>query len=286
MKLANLQFKQAEDGAYTFNTGVLEGVLRQEGKSIGLFPVIHKQSAKEISTGTGLLNHYRVFTKGKRYGYGARRWPSTAKLLDNGSVEVSWPATLERPFEIQASYTWTAANSIDLITKVQAKEQLESFEIFLASYFQPSFTDSRVFASRDPRGGNEAGFISADKELGEWLAFPRDELATVVIKDGRWELEPHPLTWTMMPTFEQAIAIRRDSQSGLTTVSLTWRDECFGVFTPYGEEKHISNYMSIFGRDFASGEIAQSHSRLVVLPTFNAKEVLEVAEGFLQASNN
>jgi hypothetical protein len=280
MKTPNLQFVQGQAGSFTFNTGVLKGVLRQEGKSVGLVPVTYTANGSEITTGEGLFNHYRVFTRGKRYGYGARRWPSTAKLHTDGSVEVFWPATPARPFELRANYSWAAPNSFDLVTVIRAETKLEAFEVFLASYYHPAFTDSRVWASRDPRGGLKAGFVSADRELGEWLAFPRDERAAEVIGDGRWALEPHPLEWTLMPSFARPLAIRRDPRSGLAVIVMTRREDCFGIFTPYGEESHISNYMSLFGHDIKAGEPTSARSRLVVLPNPTEAEILGISDAF------
>ena len=141
-----------EAGAFTFDTKVLKGVLRQKGKSIGLVPVTYTADGSAIASGEGLFNHYRVFTHGKRYGYGARRWPSTAELHTDGSVEVLWPATPDRPFELRATYSWAAPNAIDLVTVVRAETKLEAFEVFPGLLLGPAFTDSRVWASRDPRG--------------------------------------------------------------------------------------------------------------------------------------
>jgi hypothetical protein len=284
--MTNLQFVQGDAGSFAFDTGVLKGVLRQGGRSIGLVPVTYTADSTEITGGEGLFNHYRVFTLGKRYGYGARRWPSTAELHPDGSVEVVWTPTPERPFELRATYSWVTPNTLDLVTVVRAETELEAFEVFLASYYQPPFIDSRVWASRDPRGGNKAGFVSADQEFGVWLAFPRDERAADVIADGRWELEPHPLDWTMMPNFALPLAIRRDPGSGLTVVVMAQRDDCFGVFTPYGEEKHYSNYMSLFGHDIKASERFSVHSRLVVLLDPTEAEILEIASEFFVGSAN
>lgn len=280
MTPANLQFKPSADGSFTFDTGVLKGVLRQEGKSIGLVPVTYTADGVELTGCEGLFNHYRVFTHGKRYGYGARRWPSRAALHADGSVEVCWAATPDRPFELRGTYRWVAPHTIDLVTVVRAKERLAAFEVFLASYYQHPFIDSRVWATRDPSGGDKEVFVSADQALGEWLAFPRDEHGTVVIEDGRWDLEPHPLAWKMMPNFALPLAIRRDPSSRLTVIVMARRDDCFGVFTPYGEEEHYSNYLSFFGHDIEAGESASARSRLVVLPDPAEAEILAVADVF------
>lgn len=281
MKPSNLQFIPAEDGSFTFDTGVLSGVLRAEGRSIGLIPVTYTAEGSEIAAGEGLFNHYRVFTRGKRYGYGARRWPSTAELHSDGSVEVRWEATAERPFELRSTYRWVGPNTLDLVTSVRAEVKLEAFEVFLASYYQPPFIDSQVWATRDPRGGDQAGFVSADEELGVWLAFPRDEQSAALIDDGRWELEPHPLDWTQMPDYALPLAIRRDPDSGLTVIVMAQPESCFGVFTPYGEERHYSNYFSLFGTDIQPGESASARARLVVLPDLRTEEILRMAADFL-----
>lgn len=281
MESSNLRFTSGEAGAFTFDTGVLNGVLRHEGRSIGLIPITYTNDGTEIAAGEGLFNHYRVFTYGKRYGYGARRWPSTAELHADGSVEVFWEAQSERPFELRGSYRWVAPNTLDLVTTVRAVEKLEAFEVFLASYYPSPFIDSRVWAVNDPRGGDQEGFVSADQELGVWLAFPRDEDGKATIDDGRWDLEPHPLDWTMMPNYALPLALRRDPSSGLTVIVMASPDDCFGVFTPYGEEKHYSNYLSFFGHDIEGGEIASARSRLVVLPDPTEEEILAVTHEFL-----
>ncbi len=280
----SLRFVQSEGGSFAFDTGVLRGVLRQDGKSIGLIPVTFSEDGSSIAAGEGLFNHYRVFTHGVRYGYGARRWPSTAELRADGSVEVHWPSTSDRPFELRSTYTWVTPNSVDVVTTVGAESKLEAFEVFLASYYSPAFTDSRVWASRDPRGGIDVGFVPAERQFGEWLAFPRDETAAAMIGDGRWELEPHPLEWTMMPSFAWPLAIRRDPDSGLTVVTIARPEDCFGVFTPYGEEGHMSKYLSLFGYTIEAGQSASAGARLVVLSDPTEAQILEVAEEYLEAA--
>ncbi len=263
-----------------------------DGQSNGIAPLRHTATDTEIITsGPGLLNHYRVFTLGKRYGYGARRWPSTAKLQDDGSVEVFWEANDERPFDLRGTYTWVNPHTLDLTTTVRAKEKLAAFEVFIASYYLPPFIDSRVWAERDPRSGdqetgdqessNQEGFVSADEELGVWQAFPRDPAGAAVIEDGRWDLEPHPLDWNLLPNYALPLAIRRDPSTDLTVVLMAKRDDCFGVFTPYGTEKHYSNYLSLFGHDIEAGTSVSAHTRQVVMAAPSEAEILEVAKAYL-----
>lgn len=281
----SLRFERGEGGSFTFDTGVLRGVLREEGRSNGLLPVTYIADGSSISAGEGFFNHYRVFTRGVRYGYGARRWPSSARLRDDGSVEVIWPSTADRPFVLKSSYTWASPDTVDVVTTVHAESELEAFEVFLASYYPAGFSESRVWGSRDPRGGEKEGFVSADRELGEWLAFPRDADSAAVIDDGRWELGSSPLQWTMMPAFVLPVAVRRDPGSGLAVISMARPEGCFGVFTPYGEEKHFSNYFSLFGQDVGTGETVIAKVRLVVLPDPTDAEIFELANDYLRAKD-
>lgn len=88
-----------------------------------------------------------------------------------------------------------------------------------------------------------------------------------------------------MPNYALPLAIRRDPGSGLTVIVMTQRDDCFGIFTPYGEEKHYSNYLSFFGHDIEAGESACAHSRLVVLPNPTEAGIRTIADEYLKASH-
>ena len=203
--MSNLHFVQGEGGAFTFDTGVLKGILRNEGKSIGLVPVTYSETGMEITGGEGLFNHYRVFTYGKRYGYGARRWPSTADLNPDGSVEVIWEVTPERPFELRGTYSWVSPNTIDLVTSVHAASKLEAYDVFLASYYQPPFIDSQVWAAHVTHVGETKRVLSLlMRSLVYGRLFPVMQHGEQVIDDGRWDLEPHPLDWTMLPNYASA----------------------------------------------------------------------------------
>lgn len=267
----SLRFDAGPSGTFSFDTGELSGKFRLEGKSVGLVPVTFHKDSIQLTAGEGLFNHYRVFTRGVRYGYGARRWHSTAELKEDGSVVVHWPSTPERPFQLSASYRWVAPNTLDMVTTVKALEDLEDFEVFLASYYTPGFTDSRVHSN---------GFVKATKELGEWLAFPRDPGSAELIGDGRWDLGSSPIEWTMMPAYDYPLAYRRDMRTGTTVVVMAKREDCFGIFTPYGEEKHYSNYLSLFGYDIEVGSSARAHTRLVVLSDPAGSEIEKAYKAF------
>jgi hypothetical protein len=86
-----------------------------------------------------------------------------------------------------------------------------------------------------------------------------------------------------MPTFDRPLAIRRNPASGVTVIVMSEADACFGIYTPYGEEEHFSNYMSLFGHDIEAGDTASARSRLVVLTDPTEAEILGIADVFLGA---
>lgn len=270
-------FTPAADGGFQFDTGALRGKLRPGGKARGLSSVVHVPTGLALDRGDkgyGLFSHYRVFTAGKRYGGGAWDWPSTARLTEDGAVEVRWPAADDRPFEMRAVYRWSAPNALDLETIVQPVKPLERFESFLASYFQEPFTQALTCASDYPRGGGQAGFRAAEKALGDWQMYPRDAAVVPLINDGRWQLPPNPVQWTIMPPLAQPICLRRDAKSGLAVVLMAPVEECFGIAMPHQAEGHYSLYLSLFGRDLKAGETARARARLLVAVGPSEKEIL------------
>ncbi|MCC6367389.1 MAG: hypothetical protein IT165_28030 [Bryobacterales bacterium] len=257
---ATLRFQPSADGSFSFDTGVLKGVLRNEGRSTGLIPVTHSPTGSSLATSMGLFGIYRVFGNGRRYGTGMWHVPSEARAETDGSVTVVWPAAEERPFTLAASYRWAAANTLDLTLKVTAAEDLLGFETFLASYLGPSFRSAKVLV----KGGR---LMAAERANGQWQMFPRNPEALKLIYDGRWKFPPNPVEWARMPDFEFPVAIRTDPGTGLTVLIMAPAHDCFAIATPEESDSHHSTYLSLFGLDLKKGATAQVRARLVVLPT-------------------
>lgn len=259
---ASLQFQPDGQGGFTFNTGILRGRLHAEGRSLGLTDVVYVPTGARVDRGHGLLGHYRVFANGRRFGGGAWDWPSTATRLADGRVEVRWAATEDRPFALQAVYQLIRPGAVMVETQVEPLAELRGFEVFLASYFDPAFTNSFVAA----RHGQATGFATATPDRGEWQMFPRDAAARALAEDGRWQLEPHPVAWTFPaelagPTIR---AHRRAPGRGLLATFSADISECFAVATPHQTEAHYSTYLSLFGRTLAAGRTARAHVSLVI----------------------
>jgi hypothetical protein len=265
-----LQFTELEDGSYSFNTGVLSGKLRHEGKSVGLLPVTWVATGEVLTRSMGFAGHYRVFSGSQRFGAGAWYWPSSSKLLADGSVEVNWPVADDRPFELSAVYRWSGRAMLDVETRVRPRTDLPDFESFVAFYFNDTFSESSVLG--------HGKLMAAEQAEGAWQMFPRDAAAVRLIQDGRWKAPPNTVDWTIRPQFAHPVGVRRAAASGITALMMC-RD-CFAVSTPHQAEGHYSMYLSLFGRTIRQGETAASHARLILLPSATPAEMVRLYEQF------
>lgn len=272
-------FKAADDGGFTFDTGLLRGRLRAGGKSLGLTEVIHVPSGLRLDRSNGLLSHYRVFTTGKRYGGGAWDWPSTARLDAEGSVRIGWDATDDRPFSLQATYRWVDDHTIDLETAVSARAVLPGFESFLASYFQESFTNALVHAT-SPTPTGPPLFLAALPEEGDWQMFPRDAAAVTLIQDGRWKFPPNPVEWRIRPRFAHPLAFRRSPSADLLAAFMAPEADCFAIAVPQQAEGHYSLYLCLFGREVKAGETLRARTRLHLGPASRPADMLASWKAF------
>lgn len=259
-----LAFTSAEKGGYAFDTGVLRGQLRLAGKALGLSSVVHVPSGVRLDGAFGILSFYRVFTTNKRYGSAAWDWPSESKLLPDGAVQITWPQAQERPFQMLAVYRWKDGATLDLETIVKPQTDLGNFELFLASYFQKVFPSPYVCVAANPQAEGKPGFLLASKSFGDWQMFPRDKDVLRIVQDGRWQKEPNPVNWVIMPQLAAPICLRRGAATDLVVALMAPSEDCFAIATPYEGEGHYSLYLSLFGRDIKAGQTAKARSRLVV----------------------
>jgi sugar phosphate isomerase/epimerase len=258
---ARLGFAGDGRGGFTFDTGELRGRLHAEGKSIGLSEVVHPQTGARLDRSNGLLSHYRVFTRGVRYGAGAWDWPSTATLKNPTSVEIHWPPAEGRPFTLRALYRLLKADTIEVETIVEPAQDLTGFESFLASYFDPAFSNACVTVKTN----DATTTFAATRERGDWQMYPRDTAARALIEDGRWTIEPHPVAWTFPAEFAgPALAQRRAPTLALAGILQASATDCFAVAIPHQTDEHYSIYLSLFGRDLKAAETVRAKARLTI----------------------
>jgi len=277
-----LRFTSTADGQYAFDTGVLRGELRQSDKTLGLTSVVHVPSGTRLDGAYGIFSYYRVFTADKRHGRAAWEWPCVSKLLPDGAVQIFWPAEDERPIEMSATYRIAGPSTIDLETVVKAQKDLPQFEVFLASYFRETLPVPCVYVGENPEADGKPGFMTARKSLGNWQMFPKDSQVLPIIRDGRWQKEPNPVQWTIMPFMAAPVGVRRSAAGDLTAVLMAPRQDCFAISTPYEGEGHYSLYMSLFGRDIKAGQKAKARSRLVITTGGSNDRVLDLYKEYAE----
>ena len=275
-----LAFQTANGGEFTFDTGLLRGKLRPQGKALGLCSVVYLPTGQQLDKGgggPGLFSHYRVFTSNHRYGVGAWDWPSTASLQADGSVQVRWPAQEGRPFAMEAHYRWIRPDELELETVVQAHQNLSGFESFLASYFQDDFTNALVCGTSAQGQTKTPVLLALEQRFGDWQMFPRDAAALELIQDGRWQLPPNPVAWNTNRPLGAPIAARSAPASGVTVVLSSSARDCFAIAGPHQTDAHHSLYLSLFGRDIPAGTTARARARLYVGARLSNAQILAAA---------
>jgi len=272
---ADLAFKPAGQGFFEFNTGTLRGKVRLNGSSQGISELVHVPTGVAVAHGGGLpgvLSYYRVFSAGHRWADAMRDWPTVNRLLPDGSLEVTWPTDESHPVEMTALFRLTRPEAIDLETTVRPLRSMPRFEVFLSSYFSPSFR-ALVYVKPNMFSPGKPGLLAADVNPlveGTYLMFPRDRQAVEMIFDRRWEFPPNPVQWSVTRWLAGPMALRRDDTSGVAAVLMSPPDDCFAIATPYnktppdGVAGHQSLYLSLFGRDVGPGQTARARCRLVV----------------------
>ncbi|MBN2292927.1 MAG: hypothetical protein JXM70_10910 [Pirellulales bacterium] len=261
---------------FDFDTGVLRGRLRLDGKGQGIASMVHVPSGVELARGgpaLGIFSYYRMFSTDARHGQDLRRMPTKSRLLDDGAVEVRWLPECELPVELSAVFRFSAADTLDVETTVVAKRELPRFEVFLSSYFSGNFRAS-AYVKPNRHATGQAELLSADVNPlveGTYLIFPRDADAVRMICDRRWDFPPHPVHWSITRWMAGPLGVQQDPTSGVAALLMSPPSDCFAVSMSYNKTPpdnvagHHSTYLSLFGRDLKKGEKAKARSRLVVV---------------------
>jgi len=288
----DLAFRSAGEGYYEFNTGVVKGTLKLDGKFQGLYPMVDVATDRELTRPPGVFSFYRVFSTNHRFGNAARDWPTLTKLLPDGAVEVRWPPAEEHPLEITAVYRWSAADTLDLEIAVRPQEDMPEFELFMSSYFINTFRASVYMKPEDDPDGKPR-FVPVDRKpdsQGGYVMFPRDQEAVEMIRDGRWTIPPSPVDWAVERWLAAPMALRRDAAAGLTALMMCPPDDCFAVSSPWNPASpeaggYRSLYLSLFGRDIEAGQTAQARCRLVLARNLTDEEAVRRYQKYLQSQS-
>ena len=284
---SKLAFKPAGEGLFEFDTGVLRGRLKLDGRFMGIYPLIDVASGTDMARPPGVLSPYRVFETNKRYGNAARDWPTVTKVLPDGAVEARWPAAKGHPIEMTALYRWAAADTLDVETTVKPQNDMPRFELFMSSYFLPGFRAS-VYLKRP--GEAAPAFVPVDRKPGSkggYVMFPRDEGAVAMIQDGRWKIPPSAVDWGIERWLAAPLAMRRDAALGVTAVMMCPTGECFAISSPWNPATpkgggYRSLYHSLFGLDLKAGQAAIARCRLVIARGLSDEQAVKLYEAYLK----
>jgi len=284
----SLNFSDAGDRLFDFDTGVVKGRLRANGKYQGISSLVDVKTGRELTRSAGIFSYYRVLSTDQRWGHAARDWPMTAKLLADGSVQIDWPAKEDHPLEITAVYRWKSPTTLDLETVVRPQRSMPRFEMFLSSYFDLGF---KAIAYVKPMRPVDAApeFLMADVNplvRGNYLAFPKDRQAGQMFFDRRWAPENGLVSWAVAQVLGAPIAIKRDIRDGITFLLMSRPEDCFALSMSYNMDppdavaSHSSVYMSLFGRDIQAGASERACVRLVVDRNLSNKRAVELYEQY------
>ena len=286
-----LAFRPAAEAGYvSFDTGLLRGQVRLDGKRQGLSSVVYVPTEMELATSVGLLSYYRVFSAGTRYGKAARDWPLKVALSEDGALVVNFPPGDEHPLEITGTFRWRAPDTLDLETSVTPQAAMPKMEVFLSSYLIEGFEGLLYLKPNRFAKGKAATFVRADwSELfdGNYLVFPRDPEVLPMIYDGRWEFPPSPVTWAFTRYLAAPIAIRRHREAGLTAVFMSTPEDCFALSVPYNKDPadnvahHGSVYFSLFGVDVAAGQTIKARCRVIIGKDLSDQAILQRYQEYL-----
>ena len=279
---SKLAFTAQGNKEHIFDTGVLRGKIGAEGNAIGLSSLVHVPSGTRLDGLHGIFSYYRVLTTNKRYGDAAWHWPSESTLLPNGEAQILWPEGEDRPFVMTAVYRWKDESTLDVKTIITPQKDLSKFEVFLASYFDESFSSPYVYVEANPVTDGKPGFLMAKKSYGNWQMFLGEKERLQIVRDGRWQKGPNPIEWVLMPCLTAPIAVRRSDAGDLAVVLMAPVADCFAIAAPYRGEMHYSLYLSLFGRDIKKGETAIARSRLVVTSKVSDQEILDLYRKYME----
>jgi hypothetical protein len=275
----DLAFEAVGGGHFDFDTGVLKGRLKLDGKYQGLYPLIDVETGTELVHPPGVFSFYRVLTTNRRYGKSARDWPTQTKLLSDGAVEVHWPPAEEHPLEMTAIYRWTAPDTLDLETTVQPQHDMPNFELFMSSYFGKGFRASVYLRPDDQELPHFASVDRTPDARGGFVMFPKDQGSLDMIRDGRWTIPPNAVNWDARQWLAAPVVIRRDAKLGLTAAMMCPSDDCFAVASPWNPATpeaggYRSLYLSLFGRDLKADKTAKARCRLILSRNLSDDEAI------------
>ena len=243
-----------------------------------------------------LLNIYRVLAD-KKLQTVARDEPFTSEEREDG-LTLHWQANETLPLEMRAAYTVENDATTTLDFWIRAARDLEDLEISVSSYFDFAYEPYGVLdiiSQDEARKSQPVLWKSEDQTFvrGHYIHLPRDDKATLLRLDGRWNGENGKTIAPAVygPEFAWPVAVmaapnlkNENGEDGVFIVQSTTRDVCAAVSLTYSSDNeqdnirnHNATYFSLFGESLKSGEERQTTIRQTVLRGTPTLENIEAA---------
>lgn len=284
---------------YQYDMNGTKVILSGNNERHGVISLTRPEFNEEIvqSESTFLLNIYRLTSRGEFRGL-ARKEPFSVSNANESGITLQFPQTEVHPLNMEAEYAVHNDSVIDLTVSIEAKQELEDYEVFISSYMHGSFEPYVILPIWPGKEADEDMLLYKveDQPLlkGYYLYFPRDDKAAHALFDGRWidrTKNQRIIEAVAGPMYGKPIAIM--SNGHLSIIQMAETEECPGTLVTYSSDdqsdpiyRHHATYFSLFGSDLTVGEKRQTRIRQVIRPGKpDLQDVLELYEQFTKDSS-
>jgi hypothetical protein len=275
--------KNAETGAFDFDTPLMSGSIVAEGAYHGVVRLVDKRSGKQVNDARySVLNLFKLMSV--NLGMGTPRLNKREVKATDTAVEIFWPATDDHQGEITARYAVSGPDTIDLHLTLHAKGTYAGYELLLPNYFDMAMIPHvhllrRAIGDKAPEADLVVPEFS-EVYRGCSLVFPRDAHAARRPLDGRWnrsEFKANVAPFFPLRHYAQPFAFMSDPEKKHAVVLMMKRVACSAIsaryYTPRIEDR-ATTYSAvdflIFGDDLVSGDVRTAQVRLVLTPLDDA----------------
>ncbi|NUM55687.1 MAG: hypothetical protein HUU46_18750 [Candidatus Hydrogenedentes bacterium] len=271
--------KNAETGAFDFDTPLMSGSIVTEGPYHGVAGLFDKRSGKLINDSRySVLNLFKLMAV--NLGMGTPRLTSREVKSTDTTVEIFWPATENHQGEITARYAVSGPDTIDLHLTLRVKGTYAGYELLLPNYFDQAMVPHVYLLRRMIDGKTpEADLVVpgfSEVYRGCSLVFPRDAHAARRPLDGRWdrsELGANVAPFFPMRHYAHPVTFMTDTEKKHAAVLMMKRAACSAIsaryYTPRIEDR-ATTYSAVdflvFGDDLVPGDLRTAQVRLVLTP--------------------
>lgn len=259
----------ASAGELRFETEMIRGVLRADGRQQSITELIYKPADSRVDSGM-MLAPYRLLSRSAWMGE-AREMPHRARPIEDG-IEIVWDASLTHQATLGMRITIQEPAHIDTTVSVVGHAFYPDYEVFISAYFREGFRSGAYLAPVS--GESPTTVVQLQPESNPlfremYLAFPRDERAANIVTDGRWQRGRHHTRFLPARYYGLPLGFYGQRDGPLDVLFMGPPSDVFAVNMAYFTDdpldhvgQHNSLYLSLFGRDLHPGERWQTKVRL------------------------